>query len=264
MLRGTPSMPNCAARKTAEGRGWRAASRVRMPTARAAGIIVSPMPMDWFPFWLSLRVAGCAAVTAVVVGVPLASLLARREFRGKAWLRGLVDLPLVLPPTVLGWYLLVLLGRNGPGGRVYESLTGAPLVFTWQAAALAAAVYATPLLVRSVQEALSALDPHYERAARGLGANGWRVFWRVTLPLVRRAVLGATIFAFARSMADFGITILIAGNLPGQTQTLSVAVFDAVARGDGATARVLVVASSATVLALLIAANHVQAERRAR
>jgi molybdate transport system permease protein len=222
------------------------------------------MPMDWFPLWLSLRVALCATAASLAIGVPLAWALAGRSFRGKALLSGLVDLPLVLPSTVLGWYLLVLLGRDGPAGRLYESLTGHPLVFTWQAAVVAATIYAAPLLVRSVRSAIEALDPAQELAARGLGATGWRVFRHVTLPRVRRPVLGATLYAFARSMADFGITILIAGNLPGTTQTLSVAVFDAVSSGHGAAARWLVVAVSALVLGLLVAANRVQTEAATR
>lgn len=214
------------------------------------------MPIDWFPLWLSLRVALCATAASLVIGVPLAWLLAEGRFRGKTVLAAAVDLPLVLPSTVLGWYLLVLLARDGVAGRWYESVAGAPLLFTWQAAVVASAVYATPLVARSLSSSIAALDPAIARSARGLGASGWKAFRSVTFPLIRRPAAGAALYAFARSMAEFGITLLIAGNLPGKTQTLSVAVFDAVARDNGAAARGLVLALSGITLALMAAAHR--------
>ncbi len=216
------------------------------------------MQIDWFPLWLSLRVAALATGVSLAFGLWLAHLLAKREFRGKGLLEAAVELPLVLPPTVLGYYVLVLVGQDRLLGRVYASVFGAPLLFTWQAAVVAAVIYAAPFLVKSARAAFEDVDASYERAARGLGAGGWRVFWRVTLPLARRAVLAATLLAFARSMADFGITILIAGNLPGRTQTLSVAVYDAVEKGNGAMARALVLVISALVLGLLFLANRLK------
>lgn len=223
------------------------------------------MAVDWFPLWLSLRVAFFATAISLVPALWLAWLLAGREFRGKQVLASAVELPLVLPSTVFGWYLLVALGQGTLLGRFYESITGAPLLFTWQAAVVAGAIYSAPLLVKSARAALEALDAtSYARAARGLGASEWRVFWRVTLPLARGPILGATALAFARSMADFGITIMIAGNFPGRTQTLSVAVFDAVGRGNGATARTLVLVISLAALALLYAANRLQTRQAAR
>ena len=214
------------------------------------------MSIDWFQLWLSLRVAGLSTLLAVGLGLWLAYLLANREFRGKELLDAAVALPLVLPPTVLGYYLLVLLGRPGPLGRFYEWAFGTPLVFTWQAAVVAALVHATPLLVKSARAALESVDRSYERAARSLGASEWRVFWRVTLPLARRSVLAAAILAFARSLGDFGITIMIAGNIPGRTQTISVAIYDAVEAGNGALARALVIVISAVALSILFLANR--------
>lgn len=214
------------------------------------------MPMDWFPLWLSLRVAVIATALSVPLGLWLAYLLANRDFRGKGLLGGAVMLPLVLPPTVLGYYLLVLLGRDGPLGRVYEWVFGSPLVFTWQAAVVAAMFHTVPLLVILARAALESIDRVYERAARSLGASNWRVFWRVSLPLARRSILAAVVLAFARSLADFGITIMIAGNLPGRTQTLAVAVYDAVETGRGAVARALVLVISVVAVAILWVANR--------
>jgi molybdate transport system permease protein len=214
------------------------------------------MQIDWFPLWLSLRVAGLATLVALVLGLWLAYLLANREFRGKEVLDATVTLPLVLPPTVLGYYLLVVVGRESSLGRLYEWIFDGPLVFTWQAAVVAALIHATPLLVKSARAALESVDQSYERAARNLGASEWRVFWRVTLPLARRSVLAAAVLAFARSLGDFGITIMIAGNIPGRTQTMSVAIYDAVEAGNGALARALVLVISAVALCILFLANR--------
>ncbi|HEX8985208.1 MAG TPA: molybdate ABC transporter permease subunit [Bryobacteraceae bacterium] len=221
------------------------------------------MQVDWFPLWLSLKVAGIATGCSLVVGLWLAYLLADRKFRGKEFLDAAVALPLVLPPTVLGYYLLVLFGRQSPLGRVYEWAFGAPLVFSWQAAVVAAMFHAIPLLVISARAALESVDRSYERAARNLGASEWRVFWRVTLPLARRSILAAAILAFARSLGDFGITIMIAGNIPGRTQTLAVAIYDAVESGNGALARTLVIIISVVAVVILSLANRLAAARQA-
>ncbi len=221
------------------------------------------MTVDWFPLWLSLRVASLATVLSLGIGLWLGWLLSGWEFRGKSVLEALVDLPLVLPPTVLGYYLLVLLGQGSPAGRLYESIMGGPLLFTWKAAVLASLIYTTPLMVRSVRAALEGLGPAYARSAAALGATDWRTFWSVKIPLAHGPILAAIALAFARSMADFGITIMIAGNLPGRTQTLSVGVYDAVARGDGATARALVLAVSGLALVLLYAASWLKSRKAA-
>src|SRR5271170_4019810 len=214
------------------------------------------MPIDWFPLWLSLRVAVISTAIALVIGLWLAWTLANRVFRGKEVLDAAVTLPLVLPPTVLSYYLLVLLGRASPIGHLYEWLFGGPLVFTWQAAVVASLFHSTPLLVKSARAAFESVDRSYERAARSLGASEARLFLRVTLPLARRSILAATALAFARSLGDFGVTLMIAGNIPGRTQTVAVAIFDAVDAGNGAVARVLVLIVSAVALVILSLANR--------
>lgn len=219
------------------------------------------MPIDWFPLWLSLRVAVLSTALALVAGLWLAYVLANREFRGKDVLDAAITLPLVLPPTVLGYYLLVLIGRASPVGKLWESIFGSPLVFTWKAAVLAALLHALPLLVKSTRAALESVDRNYERAARNLGASEWKLFWRVTLPLARRSILAATVLAFARALGDFGVTLMVAGNIPGRTQTVAVAIYDAVESGNGAVARVLVLVVSAAALLILTLANRLSPSR---
>ena len=214
------------------------------------------MQVDWFPLWLSLRVAALATVLAVALGLWIAWLLANKQFRGKEVLDAVVALPLVFPPTVLGYYLLVLLGRSSPIGKAYEWAVGEPLVFSWQAAVIAALFHSLPLLVKSARAAIESVDPSFERAARTLGASEFRLFWKVTLPLVRRPIFAASALAFARALGDFGVTLMIAGNIPGRTQTLSVAIYDAVESGDGFTARVLVLIVSVIALATVFAVNR--------
>ena len=216
------------------------------------------MSIDWFPLWLSLRVAGFATVISLTVSLYVAYLLASREWRGKEVLDAVTTLPLVLPPTVLGYYLLVLLGRGSALGHLYEWVFGAPLVFTWQAATVAALFHSTPLLIKFTRAAFESLDPSFGRAARSLGASEWKVFWRVTVPLARRSILAAVALAFARSLGDFGITIMIAGNIPGRTQTIAVAIYDAVESGNGALARALVLVISAVAIAILYLTSRLE------
>jgi molybdate transport system permease protein len=214
------------------------------------------MSIDWFPLTLSLRVAACATALSFVLGLGLAYVLANKRFRGRELLDAVITLPLVLPPTVLGYYLLVLLGRSAPVGRLYEVLFGGPLVFTWQAAVIASTVHAVPMLVKQSRAAFESVGREYERAARVLGASEWRVFWRVTLPLARRSILAATVLAFARSLGDFGTTLMIAGDIPKRTQTASVAIYDAVESGNKELAQVLVLAISAITIAVVYASNR--------
>ncbi|MDQ6677572.1 MAG: molybdate ABC transporter permease subunit [Acidobacteriota bacterium] len=217
--------------------------------------------IDWSPLTLSLRVAFLATAISFVLGLALAYLLANRSFRGRELLDAAITLPLVLPPTVLGYYLLVVLGRSGPIGRVYETIFGGPLVFTWQAAVVASTLHAIPLLVKSSRAALESVEPEYERAARNLGASEWRLFWGVSLPLARRSIVAATVLAFARSLGDFGATLMIAGDIPKRTQTAAVAIYDAVESGNTVLARTLVLVISVLTMAIVYAANRV--ERRA-
>ncbi len=219
---------------------------------------------DWFPLWLSLRVAGIATLLVLTLGTFLAYLLSHKNFRGKNLLDTVITLPLVLPPTVLGYYLLVLLGRASPFGKIYESLFGKPLVFTWQAAVVAAFIHSAPIYIKAARAVLESVDYRYEWAARSLGASEWRTFWRVTLPLARRGLSALATLSFARSLGDFGATIMVAGNIPGQTQTLSVAIYDAVESGNGALARWLVLLVSALTLALLWPASYISRSERVR
>jgi len=214
------------------------------------------MQIDWFPLWLSLRVAFVSTAVAFVVGLWLAYILANREFRGKEVLDAAITLPLVLPPTVLGYYLLVLLAGNSPLGKLWENVFGSPLVFTWKAAVVAALLHSLPLLVKSARAALESVDRSLERAARNLGASEWRLFWRVTLPLARRSVLAAVALAFARSLGDFGVTLMVAGNIPGRTQTVAVAIYDAYESGNTMVARTLVLVISVVALLILTLANR--------
>jgi molybdate transport system permease protein len=218
--------------------------------------------LDWFPLWLSLRVASLATLLVLSLGTLLAYLLSHKNFRGKQLLDSLITLPLVLPPTVLGYYLLVLIGRGSPLGHLYEILFGQPLVFTWQAAVAAAFLHSAPIYIKAARAILEGVDYRYEWAAHSLGASEWRTFWRVTLPLARQGLVSLGALSFARSLGDFGATIMVAGNIPGRTQTLSVAIYDAVESGNGRLARVLVLVVSLAALALLWPAGYVSRTSR--
>ena len=175
----------------------------------------------------------------------------------------LLTLPLVLPPTVLGYYLLVLLGRRGVFGAWLDKL-GIELVFTWQGAVIASMVVAFPLILKSARTAFESVDPHLERAARTLGLGEAAVFFRVTLPLATRGILAGALLAFARALGEFGATLMIAGNLPGRTQTLSVAIYAAVQAGDDSTANFLVLVTSITCVLVLLATGWLVPSRAGR
>jgi molybdate transport system permease protein len=220
------------------------------------------MAIDWFPLWLSLAVAAIATVISLLLGIWLAWLLANKQFTGKDVLDALTTLPLALPPTVLGYYLLVVIGRTSWVGRAWEAMTGSPLVFTWRAAVIASTLHAIPLLVKSSRAALENVDRAYERAARSLGASEWRLFWRVSFPLARRPIAAATALAFARSLGDFGATLMIAGDIPGRTQTAAIAIYDAVESGNTVAARTLVIVISILTATIVFLANRLEQRRR--
>jgi len=217
--------------------------------------------MEWFPLWLSLEVASGATLLSLLFGVWLAWLLANRNFAGKDILDALATLPLALPPTVLGYYLLVIIGRSSWIGRAWEAVTGTPLVFTWRAAVIASTLHAIPLLIKSSRAALESVDRACERAGRSLGASEWRIFWRVSLPLARRPIAAAAALAFARSMGDFGATLMIAGDIPGRTQTASIAIFDAVESGNTKLANTLVLVISVVTALIVFLANRLERRR---
>jgi molybdate transport system permease protein len=209
--------------------------------------------IDWFPLLLSLRVASLATAFTTVVGVGIALLLTRTRLPFAGTLEALASLPIVLPPTVLGYYLLVLIGRDSPIGRTWETVVGRPLVFTWQAAVVAASVASLPYTLRSAAAAIRAIDPGYEEAARVAGLHGRRLAVHVTLPLASRGIIAGISLAFARALGDFGATIMVAGNIPGRTQTMPIAVYDRVQAFESVTAGVLAgVLALVAVLALLV------------
>lgn len=188
--------------------------------------------MTWPALRLSLSVSLTATVLVAVAGTAVGWLLARRRFRGREALDALSHLPLVLPPTVTGYYLIVLLGRRGwLGGPLYEA-TGISIPFGWAACVIAATVMAFPLMVRAARVAFEEVDPRHELAAASLGHAPGSIFLRVVLPLARRGLTAGLVLAFARALGEFGATLMLAGNIPGRTQTLPLAIYEAVLTGE--------------------------------
>ena len=214
------------------------------------------MAEAWVALALTLKVAGVATLLNLVLGVAAGLALARARFPGRDLLDATLTLPMVMPPTVLGYYLLVLIGREGPIGRVLDERFGINLIFTWQGATIAATIVAFPLVFKSARAAFEAVDPQLEQAARVLGLRASADFFRVTLPLAWRGILAGLLLAFARATGEFGATLMVAGSIPGKTQTLSVAVYEAVQAGQDATANVLVLVTSIACLAVLLAAGR--------
>jgi len=215
--------------------------------------------MDLSPLVLSFEVATLATLAAGVVGVALAALLANARFPGRDLLDVLVTAPLVLPPTVLGYYLLVSVGRRSLVGHAFEAVMGSPIVFTRAGAVLAATVGALPLVVKSGRASLEAVDVTLVRAARTLGAGPLRALATVQLPLAARGLAAALMLAFARSLGDFGMTLMVAGDIPGQTRTASLAIYDALQESRDDVALGMVVTLTAVAMALLYAVNKLTA-----
>lgn len=214
--------------------------------------------MNWHPLLLSLLVTAVATLLMTVVGLPLALLLARRHFRGITVIEALVTLPLVLPPTVVGYYLLLILGRGSP----LVDLFGWQLLFTWGAAALASAVVGLPLLVLSARAAIAGVDPVLEHAARTLGSSEPAVLWRITLPLARRGILAGLVLGATRALGEFGATLMVAGNIPGRTQTLPLAIYDAVQNRDYAQANWMVLLMTGLAFVSLWVVRRIEKPRR--
>jgi molybdate transport system permease protein len=214
--------------------------------------------MTWHPLWLSLQVTAVATVLMVAVGLPLALLLARRQFRGATLLETLIMLPLVLPPTVVGYYLLLALGRGSPITEWF----GWRILFTWPAAAFASAIVGLPLLVLSARAAIASVDPELERVARTLGSSEIEVLRRVTLPLARRGILAGLVLAATRAMGEFGATLMVAGNIPGRTQTLPLAIYDAVQNRNYGQANGMVLLMTALAFLSLWAVRRIERPKR--
>jgi molybdate transport system permease protein len=211
-------------------------------------------PDEWTAIELSLRVALVATLTALPLGLVIAWLLARKAFWGKALLDGLVHLPLVLPPVVTGYLLLVSFGRQGPIGAFLADTVGLVLSFRWTGAALACGVMGFPLLVRAIRLSIEAVDRRLEDAAATLGANRPRIFFTVTLPLALPGVIAGTVLCFAKALGEFGATITFVSNIPGETQTISAAIytFTQVPGGDAAALRLVIVAIVISLAALVL------------
>ncbi|MGF9699910.1 molybdate ABC transporter permease subunit [Paenibacillus sp. MABNR03] len=192
--------------------------------------------IDWTAFWspvrLSLQVALLSSVVAAVLGIAVAWKMSRRSFRGKVVLETAFMLPLVLPPTVVGFLLLVLLGRKSVLGQWIEAIFSAPVIFSWWAAVIASVVVAFPLVYQTMKSGFSGIDGDLEDAGRSMGANEWQVFRYISLPLAGRALMTAFILGFARALGEFGATLMIAGNIPGKTQTIPTAIYVAVDSGN--------------------------------
>jgi len=215
------------------------------------------------PLMLTLKVATWATLLATSFGIATAFALARLRFPGREVLDAVMTLPMVMPPTVLGYYLLVLVGRRGIIGEwLYDNL-GISLVFTWQGAVIAAAVVAFPLIYKAARAAFEGVERQYEQAARALGQSEFEVFIRVTLPLAWRGILAGAMLAFARALGEFGATLMVAGSLPGRTQTLSIAVYEAVQAGKDDVANYLVVVTSIVCISILLASGRLLQPRYA-
>ncbi|MFH0352069.1 MAG: molybdate ABC transporter permease subunit [Chromatiales bacterium] len=214
------------------------------------------MENAWIALSLTLKVAGWATALNLVFGVAIGFLLARKRFPGRDLLDAFLTLPLVMPPTVLGYYLLVLLGRHGPIGGWLQDNFGINLIFTWQGAVIAATIIAFPLVFKPARAAFEAVDPQFEQAARVLRIREVAVFFRVTLPLAWHGILAGVLLAFARATGEFGATLMVAGSIPGKTQTLSVAVYEAVQAGQDNVANFLVLVISVTCITVLLAAGR--------
>jgi molybdate transport system permease protein len=213
--------------------------------------------MIWEALKLSLLVVSVATAFVAVIGVSLAYLLAKYNFRGKELLDAVLTVPLVLPPTVTGYYLIVLLGRRGLiGGTIYD-LTGWTFAFTWEGAVIAAVVVAAPLMIKAARASIESVNPDYEIASYTLGKGALETFFRVTLPLAKRGVLAGLILSFARALGEFGATLMIAGNIPGKTQTLPLAIYEAVASGDDHTAQIIAIILTAISVAAVYITNRI-------
>ncbi|HYK15630.1 MAG TPA: molybdate ABC transporter permease subunit [Burkholderiales bacterium] len=221
-------------------------------------------PVEWEILQLSLKVAFWSVLCSLPIAVAVAMLLARSNFPGKSLFDAIVHLPLVLPPVVIGYFLLLLLGRRGPLGAVLEEYFGIVVAFRWTGAAIAAGIMGFPLMVRAIRLSIEAIDDGLEAAARTLGATRWRVYATVTLPLALPGILTGALLSFARSLGEFGATITFVSNIPGETRTLPLAIYTLtqVPGGDAAALRLSVIAILLSVMALMLSEYFVQRAQR--
>ena len=213
-------------------------------------------PFDLSPLFLSLKVAGISTICVFIVSIALARLMVRKEFFGKSIVDAFILLPLVLPPTVIGFALIVLFGVNGPMGILLENLFGFRVVFTWIGAAIASFVVSLPLMYQSVLAAFEKVDPRWENVGRTMGVSEWRIFRTVTFPLAWPGILAGVILAFARAIGEFGATLMIAGYIPGVTETIPLAIYFAYEAGQMDKAIFWVVIISALGVAAISWVNY--------
>ena len=218
----------------------------------------------WIPLLLTLKVAGWSTAINCVLGVAVGLFMARKRLPGHEVVDAALTLPMVLPPTVLGYYLLVLIGSQGPLGAFLKAQFGIQLIFTWQAAVIASTVVSFPLVFKAARAAFETVEPDLEDAARTLGIGAAALFFRVTLPLAWRCILAGLLLSFARATGEFGATLMVAGSIPGKTQTLSIAVYEAVQAGQDETANFLVAVTALTCMAVLLGATWLAPGRTAR
>jgi molybdate transport system permease protein len=217
--------------------------------------------VEWHPLWLSFQVAALATLVTGAVGIALAAVLALKRFPGRDLLDVLVTAPMILPPTVLGYYLLAALGRSSAVGRAYESVFGSSIVFTRTGIVVAAAIGSLPFVVKSARAALEGVDRTLVRAARTLGATPMRAFFTVQLPLASAGIGAGLMLGFARALGDFGATLMVGGNIPGTTRTASLGVYDAIQANDEAKAAGMIAVFSAVAVFTLYAANRLTRTR---
>ena len=210
----------------------------------------------WIALALTLKVAGWATFLNLILGVAVGFVMARRHFPGRDLVDAALTLPMVMPPTVLGYYLLVLIGSHGVIGAWLLQHFGIRLIFTWQAAVIAATIVAFPLVFKAARAAFENVDPQLEDAARTLGLSEPAVFFRISLPLAWRGILAGLLLSFARALGEFGATLMVAGSIVGKTQTLSIAVYEAVQAGQDDSANFLVAITSITCIAVLLSAGR--------
>ena len=220
--------------------------------------------MDISLILLTLQIAVVATVINLPIAIGLSWLIVKRRVRGSFLLDVLVSLPLALPPVVSGYFLLLLLGRQGPVGSLIRDTLGMDIVFTWVDAALASAVVSFPLMARGVMTAIEGVDERLERSARSLGAGALRVAFTITLPLAYRGIMAGVLLGFVRALSEFGATIVVAGNIPGRTQTLPLAIFEKVQLGRDADALRLVGVSIALAVATILVHNWLLSKSKTR
>jgi molybdate transport system permease protein len=218
--------------------------------------------MIWQTIRISLQVVSISTIAIGLIGTAFGFLLARRDFRGKDLLDAVLTLPMVLPPTVTGYYLILLLGRRGLLGKPLYDLTGWTVTFTWVAAVIAATVIALPLMIKSARAAIESVDTEYEIASRIMGKSEAETFFRITLPLAGKGILAGLVLSFARAFGEFGATLILAGNIPGRTQTMPLAIYEAVVSGEDERAKWLALILTAISVTVVYLTNRLSSPRK--